>query len=237
MKKASDLLAISAFALAILVMGCGVPLPAAQLTATAESQPQLEVRSGRGDVQVTSAGPVSAAKTGSDEDKQTALAPLEHEETPVPTATATPKPLQQPTVAPTAEPVSQPANYTADLLAGLNAARQQEGLPALTPNASLAAAAGAYAQYMAQANFFGHFGPDGSSPRSRIAAAGFGGFYKGEALSAGQTSPSAASQALLASPAHAAILLERTSVGVGVGYYYSPSSYYKHYWVVVTANP
>jgi len=26
-------------------------------------------------------------------------------------------------------------------------------------------------------------------------------------------------------------------VGVGVGYYYSPSSYYKHYWVVVTANP
>ena len=107
----------------------------------------------------------------------------------------------------------------------------------LTLNAALSASAGAYAQYMAQGNFFGHFGPDGSSPTSRIVAAGFKGQYKGEALSAGQTSPSAALQALLASPAHAAILLEKTSVGVGVGYYYSPTSYYKHYWVVVTANP
>ena len=237
MKKAWKLLPVSAFALSILVMGCAVPLPAAQLTATAESQPQSEARSGRGDVQVSSAGSLNAAKTGSDADKQSALAPLEHEETPAPAATATPRPPQQPTAAPTEEPVSQPANYASDLLALLNEARVSRGLPALTVDGSLTAAAESYSKYMGQANFFGHYGPDGSSPKSRTAAAGFKGLYWGETLTAGQGSPATALGAFLNSSAHATILLDRNAVSVGVGYYYSPLSTYKHYWTVMTGKP
>jgi uncharacterized protein YkwD len=236
MKKALKLLPVSAFALAILVMGCGVPLPAMQLTATAESQPRIEVGSSSGDVQVTSAAPRNVAKTGSDEGKQTALAPLEHEETPVPTATATPKPLQQPTAAPTAEPVSQPANYAADLLTLLNEARVSRGLPALAVDASLTAASESYSKYMGQANFFGHYAPDGSSPKSRAAAAGFRGLCLCEVLSAGQGSAATALGDFMNSSAHAAILLDRNAVYVGVGYYYSPASTYKDYWTVMTGK-
>jgi uncharacterized protein YkwD len=133
--------------------------------------------------------------------------------------------------------VLQPENYPSDTIEALNTVRTQQGRSTLTYNAALSAAAGAYARYMAQGNFFGHFGPDGSTPTSRIRAAGFGGLYKGEALSAGQGSPAAALQALLASAQHAAILLEGSSVAVGVGYCYSPASYYQHYWVVLTGNP
>jgi uncharacterized protein YkwD len=42
---------------------------------------------------------------------------------------------------------------------------------------------------------------------------------------------------LLGSSAHAAILLNPSSVAVGVGYFYQPGSRYGHYWVIVTGNP
>jgi len=232
MSRASKNLRMAVLALALLTLGCAVPLPAVDLTATAESQPRpaAEARTGSGGVRAASAGSLDL----SSDDGDTEETKLANEETPTPVATATPRLAQ---AAPTPLPVSQPENYASDTLSGLNAARNQQGLPSLTPNASLSAAAAAYARSMAQGNFFGHFGPDGSSPRSRISAAGFAGLYKGEALSAGQASPSAALQALLASPSHAAILLEGTSVAAGVGYYYSPASYYKHYWVIMTGNP
>ncbi len=95
----------------------------------------------------------------------------------------------------------------------------------------------AYAEFMATTGFFGHYPPDGSTPAGRIAAAGFQGQYKGEALSAGQKTPAAAVSRLLRSASHASILLNPTSVAAGVGYFYIPNSYYGHYWVVVTANP
>lgn len=234
MNRAAKLLPIAVIALAFLTLGCAMPLPAAELTATAESQPPppVEVRSGGGGVQAKSAGSLNLTSDDGDADAP-ALA-VAATSTPVPTATATRQPSQ---AASTPEPVSQPENYASDLLAALNAARTQNGLPALTPNASLNAAAAGYAQYMGQANFFGHFGPDGSAPSSRIAAAGFKGQYKGETLTAGQGSPSAALSAFLNSSAHLAILMDRGSVAVGVGYYYAPGSTYKHYWTVVLANP
>jgi uncharacterized protein YkwD len=236
MRKAGRAKAAVVAVAAMLTLGCAVPLPAAELTATAESRsppPAEESRISSGGVQAASAG---AVRLTADDGEENAVLDEEAEEatpTAIPAGTPTP-----PAVETTAVPViAQPANYAADALAGLNSARNQQGLPTLTQDAALTAAAMVYARYMAEANFFGHAAPDGSTPRSRIAAAGFGGLYKGEALSAGQESPGAALQALFASPQHAAILLERTSLAVGVGYYYSPASYYKHYWVVVTGNP
>jgi uncharacterized protein YkwD len=104
-------------------------------------------------------------------------------------------------------------------------------------NSAIVSASTSYAAYMGSANFFGHIGPDGSAPRSRLTAAGYRGAYKGEALSAGQGTPQAALNALLASPPHAAILLEPTAIEVGVGYAYQAGSTYGHYWVVITGVP
>ena len=234
MSRASKYIPLAVMALALLTLGCAVPLPAADLTATAESQPPPpDLRSGSGGVQAASAGSLTLSAHDGDNDVEL-VADIDEDATPAPVATATPRPAQ---AAPTPEVVSQPENYPSELLAALNAARTQRGVPALTSNASLNAAAAAYARYMGQTNSFGHFGTDGSSPQSRIAAAGFGGLYKGETLTAGQDSPATALGAFMNSSPHATILLDSTAVAVGVGYFYAPGSTYKYYWVVITGNP
>ena len=124
-----------------------------------------------------------------------------------------------------------------EVLSLVNQSRTDNGIPALQMDAALTAAAMAYAKFMATSGFFGHYPPDGSTPAGRIAAAGFTGQYKGEALSAGQKTPAAAAGRLLSSARHASILLNPTSIAAGVGHYYDPNSYYGHYWVFVTANP
>jgi len=262
MNKATRIVPLLLFALAVLASGCAVPLPAPQLTATAESQIPatpvvVRLRSGS-DVQASSSGaPSNTALTlqtsANDGKPLSALAPLEDEElagatvapdvieedTPEAIATEeppadTPTP-EEPTATP--EPTVDSSAYPGEMLALLNQVRVERGLSALQFDATLSRSAMAYAQYMATTNFFGHYPPNGSTPSGRIAAAGFTGQYEGEALSAGQPTPAIALSRLLASAPHAAILLHSNSVAVGIGYYYDASSYYKHYWVVVTGNP
>jgi uncharacterized protein YkwD len=108
---------------------------------------------------------------------------------------------------------------------------------ALRLNAILTNGATEFAGYMGTAGFFGHDGPDGSTPASRSAATGYSGGWNGEALSAGQPTPQTALNALLASPPHAAILLDPKSVEVGIGYAFVSGSRYLHYWVVMTGIP
>jgi len=251
------LLPLLILALALPATGCAVPLPAPQLTATAESAlpPPEQDRAGS-EVESSSSGAPSNAslslqQTADEEGGNSALAPLEDDELAGTTADAaeddaadgeaeTPEPAETPTPeAPTAteEPAADPAAYAGDMLALLNQYRGERGLPELQFDATLTASAMAYAQYMASTGFFGHYPPSGSTPSGRIAAAGFTGQYKGEALSAGQATPAVALSRLLGSSAHAAILLNSTAVAAGVGYSYEPGSYYGHYWVVVTANP
>ncbi|HEY7270593.1 MAG TPA: CAP domain-containing protein, partial [Dehalococcoidia bacterium] len=67
----------------------------------------------------------------------------------------------------------------AQTVAALNAYRAQQGLPALRTSGTLTLAASNYAKLMADRNYFGHDGPDGSSPSGRMAAAGYGGRFKG----------------------------------------------------------
>lgn len=150
-----------------------------------------------------------------------------------------------PTVTPTPEPTATPAPVVADVntdfatefLALLNAQRTGRGLGPLTLNVILTNGSTQFAGYMGTANFFGHNGPDGSTPASRAAASGYSGHWNGEALSAGQATPQAALNALLASPPHAAILLDAKSGEVGVGYAFVEGSRYRHYWVIMTGIP
>jgi uncharacterized protein YkwD len=259
MKSVSRLLPLLMFALVLPALGCAVPLPAPQLTATAESQlpPPDQDRSGSQVQSASSGAPNTSAlslqQTADDDDPPSALAPLEDDElagvTPeaeaeTPEATAveeeTPEPADTPTPQePTATPAPEvdPSTYATELLTLLNQYRLEHGIPSLVFDATLAQSATSYAQYMATTGFFGHYPPSGSTPAGRIAAAGFTGQYKGEALSAGQPTPAVALSRLLGSSAHAAILLNPTSVAAGVGYHYEPGSYYGSYWVIVTANP
>jgi uncharacterized protein YkwD len=161
--------------------------------------------------------------------------PATPEPTPPPPPSPTVPPPASPT--PTTAPVRQPANFPVDLLSALNAERASRGLAQLNSNAALAAAASGYARYMGQANFFAHTGPNGSTPESRVRAAGYAGSYRGEALAAGQATPEAALAALLASPPHQRILLDAGATVVGIGYYYQAGSAYGHYWVVETGAP
>jgi uncharacterized protein YkwD len=160
--------------------------------------------------------------------------PATPEPTPPPPSPTVPPPAS-PT--PTTAPLRQPANFPVDLLSALNAERASRGLAQLNSNAALAAAASGYARYMGQANFFAHTGPNGSTPESRVRAAGYTGSYRGEALAAGQATPEAALAALLASPPHQRILLDAGATVVGIGYYYQAGSAYGHYWVVETGAP
>jgi uncharacterized protein YkwD len=119
----------------------------------------------------------------------------------------------------------------------INQQRASRGLRALNASPSITAAAGAYARLMAEKNWFGHDGPDGSTPQSRLTASGYTGSFKGEALAAGQSTAESAVAAWLASPAHAAIVLSPDAVDIGIGVYYRGGSAYGSYWVLTTGVP
>jgi uncharacterized protein YkwD len=154
-----------------------------------------------------------------------------------PTVTETPSPTPEPTATPQPVVTNVNGSFIAEFVILLNAQRTGRGMTALAFNDTLSGGATEYAGYMGTGGFFGHYAPDGSSPDSRVIATGYGGAYNGEALAAGQWTPQAALNALLASAPHAAILLDPRSVEVGVGYAFVDGSRYRHYWVVVTGIP
>ena len=99
-------------------------------------------------------------------------------------------------------------------------------------NLALTRAAQNYAQYMGAANFFDHYGPDGSTPWSRAEAEGYTGWtYMGENIAAGYATPAAVMAGWMNSPGHRANILEPGFRDIGVGYAYVPGSTYGYYWV------
>jgi uncharacterized protein YkwD len=158
--------------------------------------------------------------------------------TPSPAATAAPPGVTTALVdlaaGPTAIPSTNPASAAVKLL---NDYRASSGRSQLVVNANLAASATSYAQLMARTNYFGHTGPDGSVAETRMAAAGYRGRFKGEALAAGQASADAAVRNWLTSAAHASIVLDPNAIEIGIGYAFGAGSSYGHYWVLVTGAP
>lgn len=75
----------------------------------------------------------------------------------------------------------------ADVIVLTNLQRANYGLPPLTANAALTAAALAHSNDMATNNFFSHTGSDGSSPGQRISRAGYSYYTYGENIAAGYT--------------------------------------------------
>ncbi|SFR43159.1 CAP domain-containing protein [Litoreibacter janthinus] len=113
-------------------------------------------------------------------------------------------PDEAPSAPPPATPVSSDATAAtrADIGTLLNAARAQNGLPPLTANAQLAAAARAHAQDMARSGFFSHTGSDGSKPSKRVGAQGYNFCYVAENIAQGWSSPDQVMQGWMDSPGH-----------------------------------
>jgi uncharacterized protein YkwD len=138
-----------------------------------------------------------------------------------PTATSGPSPVSAGT--PTAGCITQSNTaFVSQVVALVNAARAAAGLPALASNARLAAAAQAHSLDMACNNFLNHSGWDGSTPATRIAAAGYAASITRENIYAQPPqyggNPQAAMDWWMASQIHRDAILNPQLTEIGVGY-------------------
>lgn len=238
----------------LVLVGCGVPISEANLALTPEPTTVGVTLFGQAAIAGRSLDSVAAiAQPGAAAapvlSPQPSLTPLSTAtpgpsrtptNTPLPTQTPTPTPFGTPPPTPTATPNT--SNLVGDALSVLNRYRTDSGRNALRADPALMSAAAAYARQMADANWFYcgcdlHSGPDGSQPENRIARAGYGGRFRGEAIAGGQASGQDAIVTWLNSPPHAAIVLDPNAVDVGIGYYFKPGDLYGHYWVLVVGRP
>ena len=127
-----------------------------------------------------------------------------------------------------------------EVLTFINQARSQPCLcgtttypavPALVLDAQLNAASDKYAIDMATYNRFSHTGRDGSQPWDRMTREGYIWRAAGENIAAGYSTTRAVVDGWLRSPGHCKNIMSPNFRDVGVGYGYSASSNYGHYWV------
>ena len=117
-----------------------------------------------------------------------------------------------------------------------NIERAKVGLPPLTFNSKLTAAAQKHSRNMAMQDFFDH-----RQMVERVRAEGYQYSRVGENISAGNSTPESAMQGWMNSPGHRANILNSQFRELGVGYYFLPndggSVEYKHYWTQVFGTP
>ena len=89
-----------------------------------------------------------------------------------------------------------------DVGALLNAARAENGLPPLSPNAKLAAAARVHAKDMARGGFFSHVGSDKTKPSQRVTAQGYRYCFVAENIAQGWKTPEHVMQGWMDSAGH-----------------------------------
>ena len=104
-------------------------------------------------------------------------------------------------------------------------------VPALVLDAQLNTASDKYAIDMATYNRFSHTGRDGSQPWDRMTREGYIWRAAGENIAAGYSTTRAVVDGWLRSPGHCKNIMSPNFKDVGVGYGYSASSTYGHYWV------
>ena len=121
----------------------------------------------------------------------------------------------------------------------INQARASAGVAAVKNNSALASAARKHSKDMAQSNFFSHTGSDGSTPFTRIKAAGYSYRAAGEIIYAGPGKYNNAYSAVsrwLGSDAHRKIMLDAIYTEVGVGYWCDPNSAHEGYFTADFGN-
>ncbi|KAJ8563934.1 hypothetical protein ON010_g7411 [Phytophthora cinnamomi] len=122
------------------------------------------------------------------------------------------------------------SDYHTAMLNAVNAERASRGLPKLCRSKKLQWAAQGHSDDMAQRNYLGHTGSDGSTVESRIDDEGYYWTDVAENVAAGQASVSSVMSSWMSSKHHRANILSRQYKMFGCGYSYRASSKYDHYW-------
>ena len=121
-------------------------------------------------------------------------------------------------------------SYPNEIAELINSARAEAGLPALTINAQLAAAAQDHSIDMACFGNLSHTGSDSSSPYERVTAAGYSGFLEEIIYASGY--PQSAFDWWMNEPVHREAILNPNARAMGVGYAYVSTSLYGGYYTV-----
>lgn len=110
-------------------------------------------------------------------------------------------------------------------------------VPLLTTDSKLRCAARFHSKDMSTKNFFSHTGSNGSNFATRINNAGYAWTSAGENIAAGQTTPSAVVAGWMTSSGHCNNIMNSAYKHLGVGYSYSSTATYKHYWTQDFGKP
>lgn len=133
------------------------------------------------------------------------------------------------------------AEFVTQLQTLINEERTSAGLPALTIEPQLTEAAEAHAEDMLCNDYFSPLGLDGSTPESRVEAAGFDASLVAENRFALHPAlggnPQAALDWWLNDPESRTDLLNADTTVMGIGYLFSEESLFGGYFVVVSAAP
>lgn len=132
--------------------------------------------------------------------------------------------------------VTRNAAYENQIASLINQERTNAGLPSLTLNAMLTAAAQAHSADMACSGRISHMGSDGSSAYSRILALGYSPSYSEEIIYGGG-GPQAAMTWWMNDQVHRDAILNPRSTEMGVGYAFYASGSYGDYFVVELGSP
>lgn len=141
---------------------------------------------------------------------------------------------------------SEAAEVARRVLARVNEARASarrcgtQRFPAAPPlrlSATLGRAALGHSREMAASGRFAHEAPDGSTPRQRVARAGYEAAMVGENIAAGPTSADEVVHGWLASPGHCANTMTRGFTEMGVAFAVDLESDAGIYWTQVLATP
>lgn len=114
----------------------------------------------------------------------------------------------------------------------VNNERIKAGVPPVRINNQLSESAHDYAQYLGEARFFGHVGPDGSTLVTRNTRAGYkDALWMGENIAAGYFSAESAVAAWMQSLPHRSNMLDPNFSEVGISCVVVKGSPYACYWV------
>ena len=121
------------------------------------------------------------------------------------------------------------------MLDAVNALRTARGAVPLALDSSLTAAAATHSRDMAAQNRPWHFGSDGSSPPQRAARAGYGGAFRGEAISESFETELETLAAWMEDPAARDVVLDPVARQMGLAWHQERTG--KVWWTLLTGTP
>lgn len=130
-----------------------------------------------------------------------------------------------------------PSSIVSQVLELVNQERSRKGLAPLKLNPQLTQSAQMHSQDMANHNFMGHNGSDGSSPFERMRHAGYQFLAASENVAAGYATPEAVMDGWMNEApdasghrGHRENILSPNYHEIGIGYAFQQATQYRHYW-------